>query len=177
MRTRPSALRIAALLAGLASAAPFAGAQETAARPDAPEAVAAAPSPWSTSCSGARRAEPLSCAIEQRLIVQETGQTLMTISVRVAAAGAQPVLVIRTPLGVHLPAGLSLRVDDVASASLAFADCNAEGCRAEAEIAEPVLEALAAGRMLNLTMHTAPDQTMTFEIPLGDFADAYAMIL
>ena len=100
----------------------------------------------------------------------------MTIGVGVAAADAPPVMAVRTPLGVHLPEGLVLRIDASAFAAIAFTACDADGCRAEAEIGPQALQALSAGRLMSLTMHTAPDQTMTFDIPLGDFADAYVRI-
>jgi invasion protein IalB len=175
--TFPAALL--ALLASLQLAAGPALASE-ATLPHEPlevlEAADAEPSPWLPTCASDGRAGPLACSLQQRLIVQETGQPFLTLTFRVPRAGEQPVIAIQTPLGIYLPPGVALRVDDGEPMTLAIASCDVNGCHAGATLAEPLLAALEGGRTLHLVLHTDEVDTLDFEIPLAGFNRGFSAI-
>lgn len=136
----------------------------------------AVPSAWLARCASEGRPAPLACTLEQRLFVQETGRPFLTLAIQVAAPGAVPMLAIQTPLGVHLPTGLALRVDDGEAIALPLESCDANGCHTRQAVAEPLLDALLRGRMLHLGMRGAPDQTIDVEIPLDGFGPGFAAV-
>lgn len=179
MPTRLPAAPLALLLAALQLAAGPVPATEATAPPEPLEMLEAAdamPSTWVPACMSDGRTSPLACTLHQRLIVQETGQPFLTLAIRVADAGRQPVLAIQTPLGLFLPPGLALRVDAGEPTTLAIANCDADGCHASTGLAEPLLAALETGRVLHLVLHTSADETFDLEIPLAGFSRAYAAV-
>ena len=68
--------------------------------------------------------------MEQRLFVQQTGQLVIVVSVRVPHAPRTPAMLIQLPLGLFLPAGIQLGVDDGATQNLPVQRCDANGCYA-----------------------------------------------
>ena len=81
--------------------------------PAAPPAEAApAPAGWVARCASASRGAPLECAVEQTAVLTKTGQLIVLINIRVPGDTHAPVAVIQLPLGLNLPAGAKLGVDD-----------------------------------------------------------------
>ena len=170
---------LALLLAGAAAMAQATGpAVYDIARLAAPERAAPAPAPvaWLPQCTSQGRSAPLACRIEQRLVVEETGQAFLTLTVHAAGGDAPPVLAIQTPLGLYLPPGLILRAGDGALLSIPVATCDANGCHATRVLDDSLLATLQAAGTLELVLHTAPNQTLAVPIPLTGFATAYAAI-
>ena len=63
--------------------------------------------------------------MEQRLTIQQTGQLFATMTVRVAAPARSPALMMVTPLGIYLPAGVMLHVAGQPSQTLELQSCDA----------------------------------------------------
>ena len=116
------ALALATAGYGQAQQAPKAkGAPKAAQTPPQPAATPAAPSDiptanappgWIARCSSAGRDTPLECAVEQSAVLSKTGQLLVLASIRVPGDTHAPVAFIQLPLGLNLPAGAKLQVDD-----------------------------------------------------------------
>lgn len=101
------------------------------------EAVAPAAMPGEgrePRCVSAARAARADCVIEQRLSLEGTGQAFVTVSVRVPAEPRNPVLMVSAPLGLYLPAGLRLRVDDGEAHRLEIQGCDNNGCHVAAPL-------------------------------------------
>jgi invasion protein IalB len=160
-----------AALAVLPTAAALAGEQETAVT--APAAPAAG---WEPHCTSAGRTAPATCTLEQRLVVQETGQPFVTLTVRVPAEPRRPFLAVQTPLGLHLPSGLSLKIDAGQALTVAIERCDQNGCYAGGPIADDFLAALKAGQTLNVTMRAPDGQDLSLAVPLAGFAPGYDAI-
>src|SRR5665213_3803902 len=67
---------------------------------------------WATNCSAPMRAGPLDCSVVQRVVLQRTGQLLAMVSVRLPSDSRNPAMLVQTPLGLYLPAGVSLKIDE-----------------------------------------------------------------
>jgi invasion protein IalB len=170
------AVRSAFMLGFLQCATVAAVANEPGASPQPLELGDAESSAWVPSCYSEARSAPLSCSLVQRLIVQETGQTFLTITVEVPSAGDPSVMRIQTPLGVYLPNGLKLRVDDAEPLTLAYGNCDTNGCYVRTASASPVLTSLESGKVLHLVLHTDEENSIALEIPLTGFSRAYTAI-
>lgn len=109
-------------------------------------------------------------------MVQETGQPFLTLMVRMAAPPSQGVLEVQTPLGVYLPAGVILVVDQGARHELALQRCDGNGCFAGRPLSGDLLRQLTGGKMLHLQLHTTDSQTVDLDISLDGFKDGYTAI-
>jgi invasion protein IalB len=158
-------------------------AAETAAPPAAPPADAvpatapASPTPgWAVRCTSASRAAPLECAMEQTAVLSKTGQLIVLVNIRVPSDTHAPVAMVQLPLGLNLPGGAKLQVDDGKTADLQIQTCENRGCYAGAAITPDVLAALKSGKQLKLSFQNLAKETITIPMPLTDFAAAYDKI-
>jgi invasion protein IalB len=114
--------------------------------------------------------------MEQRPFVQQTGQLVIVVSVRVPHAPRTPAMLIQLPLGLFLPAGIQLGVDDGATQNLPVQRCDANGCYAGLPVDASLLAALKVGKALRLTMRDMAQQPLTFYVPLAGFTAAFDRI-
>jgi invasion protein IalB len=150
------------------------------AAPAAPQAEAAAnpgPSPgWAARCTSASRAAPLECAMEQTAVLSKTGQLIVLVNIRVPADTRAPVALVQLPLGLNLPGGAKMQVDDGKITELPIQTCEARGCYASAPIVPDLLAALRSGKQLKVSFQNLGKETITIPMPLADFAAAYDKI-
>jgi invasion protein IalB len=156
-------------------------AAQAAATPAAPQAEAppanAAPKPgWAARCSSASREAPLECAIEQTAVLSKTGQLIVLVNIRVPSDTHAPVALVQLPLGLNLPVGAKLQVDDGKVIDLQIQTCENRGCYASTPIAPELLAALKSGKQLKVSFQNLAKETITIPMPLADFSAAYDKI-
>ena len=144
--------------------------------PAAEGANASAPPGWVARCSSASRGAPLECTIEQSAVLTKTGQLIVLINVRVPAETRAPVALVQLPLGLNLPAGAKIQVDDGKTSELQIQTCEARGCYANLQISPDVLAVLKSGKQLKVSFQNMAKETITIPMPLADFAAAYEKI-
>ncbi|MEH2508031.1 invasion protein IalB [Bradyrhizobium sp. AZCC 1578] len=158
------------------NAAPAAQATPAPAAGPAEGANTPAPPGWVARCSSASRGAPLECAIEQSAVLTKTGQLIVLINIRVSAETRTPVGIVQLPLGLNLPAGAKLQVDDGMTSDLQVQTCEARGCYANIQISPDMLAALKSGKQLKVSFQNMAKETITIPMPLADFAAAYEKI-
>jgi invasion protein IalB len=156
-------------------------AQATPSPTPAPQADAAAantppPPGWVARCSSASRDAPLECAIEQTAVLTKTGQLIVLFNIRVPSDTRQPIATIQLPLGLNLPAGAKLQVDDGKVTELQIQTCEQRGCYANGPIAADLLAAMKSGKQLKVSFQNLGKETITIPMPIADFAAAYDKI-
>jgi invasion protein IalB len=144
--------------------------------PTSENANTPAPPGWVARCSSASRGAPLECAIEQSAVLTKTGQLIVLVNVRVPAETRVPVALVQLPLGLNLPAGAKLQVDDGKTSDLQIQTCEARGCYANLQISPDVLATLKSGKQLKVSFQNMAKETITIPMPLADFGAAYEKI-
>ena len=187
MQSRLVALAAAVLLSiGAASAQqgtkknatpPAPAAQSTPAPTQPQQAEGAPPQPgWIARCTSASRDAPLECAIEQSAVLTKTGQTIVLINIRIAPDTRTPVALLQLPLGLNLPLGAKLQVDEGKTIDLQIQTCENRGCYASTPVAPDLLAALRSGKQLKVSFQNMAKETIAIPMPLNDFAAAYDKI-
>jgi len=162
----------AAPLAKHAQATPTAPAQST-----EPQANGAPQQPgWVPRCASASRAAPLECAVEETAVLTKTGQLIVLVNIRVASDTHKPVALVQLPLGLNLPVGAKLQVDEGKVVDLQIQTCEQRGCYANLPVAPDLLAALRTGKQLKISFQNLGKETITIPLPLTDFAAAYDKI-
>ena len=158
-------------------AAPTTPAPAAQAAPPAAETVPAAASPgWAARCTSASRDAPLECAIEQTAVLSKTGQLVVLVNIRVPSDTHAPILLVQLPLGLNLPVGAKLQVDDGKVTDLQIQTCENRGCYATMPLPPDVLAALKSGKQMKLSFQSMNKETIAVPMPLADFAAAYDKI-
>jgi invasion protein IalB len=134
------------------------------------------PPGWSARCASISRDAPLECALEQTAVLSRTGQLVIAVNIRVPADTHAPSALIQLPLGLNIPAGAKLQVDEGKVTDLAIQTCEARGYYAGTAIAPDLLAAMKSGKQLKVSFQNLNKETLTVPLPLADFAAAYEKI-
>src|ERR1700744_2046353 len=148
-------------------------AAQAAPAPASPAPAEAAPNTppqpgWVARCASASREAPLECAIEESAFVTKTGQLLVQGDVPVTSATQAPAARLQLPLGLNLPVGAKLQVDDGKPVDLQIQTCEQRGCYANVPVAPEMLAQLKSGKELKVSFQNLAKETMTIPLPLGD---------
>jgi invasion protein IalB len=144
----------------------------------APGDAAANPPPpgWLARCGSESRQAALECALEQTVYLSKTGQLIAAVTIRVPADTRQPALAVQVPVGLYLPAGVSLQIDDGKPLALVLQTCDLKGCYAATPVSPEMLAALKAGKTLSITFQNLTKETIRIPLQLTNFAEAYQKI-
>jgi invasion protein IalB len=134
------------------------------------------PPGWVARCGSASRDAPLECAIEQNAVLPRTGQLVIAVNIRVPADTRTPTALIQLPLGLNIPNGAKLQVDEGKTTDLPIQTCEARGCYAGTAVAPDLLAAMKSGKQLKVSFQNLNKETLTVPLPLADFAAAYEKI-
>ncbi|QAU40371.1 invasion associated locus B family protein [Bradyrhizobium guangdongense] len=185
MQSRLVALAAAAVLMSTGAASAQQGAKKNATpsatqptpAPTQPQAEGApGQSGWIVRCTSVSRDAPLECAMEQNAVLTKTGQTVVLINIRIAPDTRTPIALLQLPLGLNLPVGAKLQVDEGKTVDLQIQTCENRGCYASTSLAPDLLAALRSGKQLKVSFQNMAKETIAIPMPLGDFAAAYDKI-
>jgi invasion protein IalB len=101
---------------------------------------------WHVNCGKPPGAKDLRCALVQRVIDEERSNVGLRVVFLLTSDG-QNVLRVVAPLGVLLPFGLGLRIDDepIGKQPLPFIRCRPMGCISEIIVKKKLLDKFKAG--------------------------------
>jgi invasion protein IalB len=131
---------------------------------------------WIARCTSVSRETPPECAMEETAVLAKTGQLVILVNIRVPSDSRTPIVLVQLPLGLNLPAGVKLQVDDGKSADMQIQTCENRGCYASMPVPADLLAALKSGKQLKVSFQNLAKETMTVPMPLADFPAAYEKI-
>jgi invasion protein IalB len=147
-----------------------------AAAPAAPVTQAPAGPAWTSQCSSAARNTAPECVVSQTAFLTQTGQMIAAVSVRVPPNTKQPVMMVHVPVGLFIPAGIGIQVDEGKVETLAIQTCDLKGCYAGNPMSPELLASMKSGKRFSVTFKNLNQQTITVPLTLAQFAEAYANI-
>jgi len=153
-----------ALLAGVAGAA---GAQGV---------VKGKHGDWETRCETPPGAAYEQCAIVLSVVDQERPNLTLVVIVLNTADRKARLLRVIAPLGVLLPPGIDLKIDDQDMGRLNFLQCLANGCVAQVAMDDKLLDKLKTGKTATLGIFQTPEQGVGVLAPLAGFKEAYEQL-
>jgi invasion protein IalB len=134
------------------------------------------PIPWLSNCSAPARNQPLECAVEQRAFVRQSGRLIGQITIRVPPDTKKPVAMIQAPLGLFLPAGITVDVDGDMAQNYPLQTCNNNGCYAGFPVSDQMLNRMSNGGKLNIIFQYLDKKPFTLPMSLAGFKEAYNRI-
>jgi invasion protein IalB len=166
---------------------PTAQAQAQKPKPAAPPAAAQPPTPatadnqtlpshWISRCVSEGRVGTPDCAVEQSAMVTQTGQLLASVTVRVPADTRHPVILVQLPVGLFLPAGVTIQVDEGKPQQIPLQTCDLKGCYGAAPLPDETLVAMKAGKRFAVSFQNVSKENLTIPFGLANFAEAYQHI-
>ncbi len=139
-------------------------------------AVKAKHGDWEMRCETPPGASYEQCAVVLSVVDQDRPNlTLVVIVLNTADRKARLMRVI-APLGVLLPAGVSLRIDDQDAGRLNFLQCLGNGCVAQLALDDRLTDKLKTGKTATFGIFQTPEQGVGVPAPLAGFKEAYEQL-
>ncbi|HEX5211891.1 MAG TPA: invasion associated locus B family protein [Pseudolabrys sp.] len=165
------ALRDRASLAGLALIAAFAALspQQAAAQ----GAVRSVHKDWQIRCDTPPGAKSEQCALIQSVTAEDRANVGLTVIVLKTADLKSRLMRVVAPLGVLLPSGLGLKIDNVDIGRAGFVRCLPNGCIAEVVMDDALIGKLRNGKTATFIIFQTPEEGIGFPLSLAGFGEGY----
>jgi invasion protein IalB len=166
---RFDALRSLAAGAAIAAVA-LAGAATQAA---AQGAVKSVHSDWQVRCDTPPGAQGEQCALIQSVTAEDRANVGLTVIVLKTADQKSRLMRVVAPVGVLLPSGLGLKIDQVDVGRAGFVRCLPNGCVAEVVMDDTLIKQMRAGQTATFIIFQTPEEGIGFPMSLKGFGEGY----
>jgi invasion protein IalB len=131
---------------------------------------------WQMTCDTPPGASFEQCALIQNVTAENQPNVGLSVIVLKTADQEARLLRVLAPLGVLLPNGLGLNVDGEDLGRVAFVRCLPNGCVAEVEIDETLLQTLSGGTDAIFVVFKTPEEGIGIPVSLNGFGDGFAQL-
>ena len=128
---------------------------------------------WQLRCETPAGAKNEQCALVQSVAAEDRPHVTLLVIVLKTADGKSRLLRVVAPLGVLLPAGLGLKIDQNDVGRAGFVRCLATGCIAEVVLEDPLINQFKTGGTASFIVFQTPEEGIGIPVSLGGFAQAF----
>jgi len=128
---------------------------------------------WQLRCDTPPGASSEQCALIQNVTAEDRENVGLSVIVLKTADQQARILRVLAPLGVLLPSGLGLRVDDADIGRAGFVRCLPNGCIAEVILEDELLGQLRGGAQATFIIFQTPEEGIGIPISLSGFSAGF----
>lgn len=129
---------------------------------------------WQVRCEKPPGAAKEQCALLQSVAAEDRPNINLIVIILKTADGKNRLLRVIAPLGILLPSGLGLKIDDVDIGHAGFVRCLPTGCVAEVVMEDKLLDQLKNGKSAVFIIFQTPEEGIGIPLNLAGFGDAFA---
>jgi invasion protein IalB len=131
---------------------------------------------WQVRCDTPAGAQSEQCVLMQFVTAEDRENVGLTVIVLKTADKQSRIMRVLAPLGVLLPSGLGLRIDDNDMGRAGFVRCLPNGCVAEVILEDQLLTQLQSGATATFIIFQTPEEGIGIPISLSGFGPGYAAL-
>ncbi|WP_024516712.1 invasion associated locus B family protein [Bradyrhizobium sp. Tv2a-2] len=158
---------------GLAACAVLAAALLGAVPAHAQGAVRSVHGDWQIRCDTPPGAQSEQCALIQSVVAEDRSNAGLTVIVLKTADQKSRLMRVVAPLGVLLPSGLGLKLDNVDVGRAGFVRCLPNGCVAEVVMDDKLLNQLKTAKTATFIIFETPEEGIGFPLSLNGLSEGY----
>lgn len=166
--------RIESLLVASALGAALAGMSGVAGPASAQGVTKSKHGDWQVRCETPPGAAKEMCALVQSIAAEDRPNIGLIVIILKTADGKNRLLRVIAPLGVLLPSGLGLKIDDVDIGHAGFVRCQPSGCIAEVVMEDKLIDQLKNGKNAVFIIFQTPEEGIGIPLALPGFKEAFA---
>jgi invasion protein IalB len=136
-------------------------------------AVKSVHSDWQVRCDTPPGAQSEQCALIQSVTAEDRANVGLTVIVLKTADAKSRLMRIVAPVGVLLPSGLGLKIDQQDVGRAGFVRCLPNGCVAEVVMDDTLLKQLRSGQTATFIIFQTPEEGIGFPMSLRGFGDGF----
>jgi invasion protein IalB len=131
---------------------------------------------WVMRCDTPAGARGEQCALVQTVQAEDRPNVGLTIIALKTADQKSKLLRVLAPLGVLLPSGLGLKIDNQDIGRAGFIRCLPSGCVAEVVMDDALLATLGKGQNATFVIFQTPEEGIGLPILLNGFTEGFAKL-
>jgi invasion protein IalB len=128
---------------------------------------------WQLRCETPAGAKTEQCAVVQNVAAEDRPNMTLLVIVLRTADGKSRLLRVVAPLGVLLPSGLGLRIDETDIGRAGFVRCLTTGCIAEVVLEDNLINQLKNGKTATFIVFQTAEEGIGIPISLNGFAQGF----
>ncbi len=126
---------------------------------------------WETRCETPPGAQHEQCALIQSVADEDRPNVTLIVIVLKTADGKSRLLRVIAPLGVLIPSGLGLKIDQADVGRAGFMRCLPNGCVAEVVMQDKLIDQMKNGQSAIFTIYETPEEGIGIPLALAGFKD------
>lgn len=130
-------------------------------------------SPWTKVCPKGQQADAKAVCLTGRDGMVNSGVPVVAAVLIEPEGDPRKVLRVTLPLGVSLPPGMRVVVDEGQPMTAPYMACGVSGCMADYEASSELIANMKKGKGLSIQGINGAGQVVTLVLPLADFAKAH----
>jgi invasion protein IalB len=128
---------------------------------------------WQIRCDTPPGAQAEQCALIQSVVAEDRSNAGLTVIVLKTADQKSKLMRVVAPLGVLLPSGLGLKLDNVDVGRAGFVRCLPNGCVAEVVMDDKLLGQLRNAKTATFIIFETPEEGIGFPLSLNGLGEGY----
>ncbi|QHO72561.1 invasion-associated locus B family protein [Bradyrhizobium sp. CCBAU 051011] len=128
---------------------------------------------WQIRCDTPPGAQGEQCALIQSVVAEDRSNAGLTVIVLKTADQKSKLMRVVAPLGVLLPSGLGLKLDNQDVGRAGFVRCLPNGCVAEVVMDEKLLGQLRGAKTATFIIFETPEEGIGFPLSLNGLGEGY----
>ena len=128
---------------------------------------------WELRCDKPAGAQNEQCVIMQYVTAEDRENVGLSVVVMKTADKQARLLRVLAPLGVLLPRGLGLRIDDADLGTTGFIRCLPNGCISEVLMDDNLINQLRTGKQAMFVIFQTPEEGIGVPISLAGFGEGF----
>jgi invasion protein IalB len=128
---------------------------------------------WQIRCDSPPGAKFEQCALIQSVTAEDRANVGLTVIVLKTADQKTRLMRVVSPLGVLLPSGLGLKIDNADIGRAGFVRCLPNGCIAEVVMDDTLIGKLKTGKVATFIIFQTPEEGIGFPLSLDGFGEGY----
>jgi invasion protein IalB len=128
---------------------------------------------WQVRCDTPAGAQGEQSALIQSVTAEDRANVGLTVIVLKTADHKSKLMRVVAPVGVLLPSGLGLKIDQVDVGRAGFVRCLPNGCVAEVVMDDNLLKQLRNGQTATFIIFQTPEEGIGFPMSLKGFGDGF----
>ncbi len=128
---------------------------------------------WQIRCDTPPGAQSEQCALIQSVVAEDRSNAGLTVIMLKTADQKSRLMRVVAPLGVLLPSGLGLKLDNQDVGRAGFVRCLPNGCVAEVVLEDKLLGQLKTAKTATFIIFETPEEGIGFPLSLNGLAEGF----
>ncbi len=134
-------------------------------------------SSWSINCSPSGKKTPSECTMQQEIIMKNSQLPVLQLTFAQLSKETPPHALLIVPLGIYLPGGVVIQIDDNPGKTFPIERCDPDGCHLFMSLTNSTLNQLFLGKLLTVSFFDSDRVKIKIPVNLEGFNDTYKTLV